>query len=85
MIEDKAKTKRCPIFTAAALITMTMKAGSDEGMSPDVGLLMRDSMLCIASDCMMWVATDNEYRPEASCNPHDNPESYPAGYCGLTR
>ena len=44
--------------------------------------------LCSGSECMMWIATDNEYEPQKE--PRDpeavipEPECYPAGYCGLT-
>ena len=44
---------------------------------------------CIASDCMMWVATDNECEPQpespggTSTNAAFEPICYPAGYCGL--
>ena len=36
--------------------------------------------LCIASDCMMWIPTDNETRPSY---PGEETISESAGYCGL--
>ncbi len=74
MTEDEARQKWCPM-------TQFRPAGQD----PLLSAINEPNMLCIASDCVAWRATDNEFFAE-------NPTSYadcvaqggkPAGYCGL--
>ena len=79
MKEEEARTKWCPMVRFYANREVLTKKGFTDGR------LDYDSN-CIASDCMMWVATDNEGYP--STNKHgecDNSAYYPAGYCGLIR
>ena len=72
MKEDTAKTKWCP---------MTRVGDVNLGGSTNVE---HNNINCIASGCMMWRETDNEYIPKASFPSDDSkPISYPAGYCGL--
>ena len=78
MNEDDAKTKWCPHARFADCGADNASSVNRDGMW---SVSIKDR--CIASDCMMWVSTDNEFMPAASCNPHDNEPSYPAGHCGL--
>ena len=77
MTEQEARKKWCP----HALLTDGGMMYNRNALAPDV---LQNGANCIASDCMMWVATDNEYKAqpwEEEYNP-DEPAS-PAGYCGL--
>lgn len=87
MTEDEAKTKWCPM---ARVIHFHDNDGP--GISPAAGNRgahgqPKPESLCIASDCMMWVATDNEYptQPSETTVRHPLSNVKPAGHCGLTR
>lgn len=70
MTEDEAKTKYCPM-------------GGRKVSSKSGELSIGGFTQCIASDCMMWVATDNECFPSPPGMSVPKQPSYPAGYCGL--
>ena len=85
MTEQDAKKKGCPLY-GISMIMLIAADKIDQIKVPDpdnVGC-------CIASDCAMWVATDNECKPQpespggTSTNAAFEPICYPAGYCGLT-
>lgn len=79
MLEKIALTRWCPMVR----LSVSEKNAPSRNRHPDQTLA---GCLCIASDCMMWVETDNEAYP--SNNKHnegDSSVSYPAGYCGLMR
>ena len=76
MTEDAAKLKWCPMIRNIPL-------GVGENYR---GVTTRDNPAnyernCIASGCMMWHPTDNEY-PSSGFG---KVESKPAGYCGLAK
>ena len=85
MTEDEAKTKWCPFvrerFEVQYLGQIAITALNrleDEGCE---GLSR-----CIASECMAWRATDNEYLPSNASNVnHPLDKGFPAGYCGLAK
>lgn len=77
MKEEKAKTKWCPMVRVA-------DCGAENASA--VNRLHQQeapTTQCLASDCMMWVATDNECEPVNSTSA--STVSKPAGYCGLAR
>lgn len=81
MTEDEARQKWCPMVRAISpngtIGPCNRRADAND-----------KEYFCIASDCMMWIATDNECEPQES---HEGgtatvifePKCYPAGYCGL--
>jgi len=79
MKEEEAKTKWCPMARAM------VHAGPNTVAANRFGQGSKDyiNCKCIASDCMMWVPTDNEYDP--GVNPADEGASHPAGHCGLAK
>ena len=71
MTEDEAKTKWCP---------MAREWGDENSYNRVLGKADEHTK-CIASDCMMWIATDNEV---GAMSGGTRPiRSQPAGYCGL--
>lgn len=85
MTEDDAKGKICPQLYQA-MVFLAVHAGknnADEALLDQTGT----TAYCVGSDCMMWVATDNECEPAQE--PKDisavvpEPKCYPAGRCGL--
>ena len=84
MTEDDARKKWCPHVRLACGDGWTGSSNSDPQAPGNKGPLY----CCIASDCMMWVATDNECEPQQHFGnatvPDPEPKCYPAGYCGLT-
>ena len=91
MTEDEAKTKWCP-FARSVLIA---KDGVDIPTHNRVGIVGhwtadgQNLINCIGSDCMMWIATDNEYEPELPQNMTTavrvEQQGKPAGRCGLAK
>lgn len=82
--EDEARTKWCPFANVYVPYQNTGAAGN-RGLSKDKGMQANEgSARCIASECMMWVATDNMPWP-LNQHPSDasEPVYKPAGYCGL--
>ena len=70
MTESKAKTKWCPMIRWTSA-----QNGLDSFENRGA------NCMCIASDCMMWIPTDNQTFPSAPGEKEREPE--PAGYCGL--
>ena len=79
MKEEEAKTKWCP--------QVRFHSGADGGVYSNVigGGTDDDCTKCIASDCMMWVSTDNESDAMQNNSSISEPKSYPAGRCGLVK
>ena len=85
MTEDEAKTKWCP------MVRWTKGGWSDDVYAAHNRYVDEKAEeqhgynRCVASDCMMWIKTDNECEPK---NGDDflgaKDKCYPAGYCGLT-
>lgn len=80
MTEDKAKTKWCPHVRHMVY---------PNTVDPSGGNMPHYSSCCIASDCMMWVATDNECEPQepqyGTSAIEPDPICKPAGHCGLVK
>ena len=72
MTEEEARTKWCP------QIRWTSSDKYDDSFDNRGA-----NCMCIASDCMMWVETDNESYP--TDNDFEEPKYYPAGHCGLIK
>ena len=71
MREEEAKLRWCPMYRMVGDLGNgweTNRVGSG---------ILNGASCCIASDCMAWRATDNEYYPEQH-------SIMPAGYCGLS-
>lgn len=83
MKEEVAKTKWCPYAVPYAQYEDEHGANRDGAGSP-----LKQSN-CVASDCMMWIQTDNECDPEPdykdSTAVRPEPTCYPAGRCGLAK
>ena len=78
MTESEARKKWCP----HALLTDGGMMYNRNALAPDV---LQNGANCIASDCMLWVATDNECEPKDWSEAlNEDGKCYPAGYCGLT-
>jgi hypothetical protein len=87
MTENEAKTKWCPFAHSRGVDVLSgqnirsfgvLKSDDEEGIN----------LLCIASECMAWRATDNEIKENPSSPvEHGRARSAadygPAGYCGL--
>ena len=72
MTEEMARTKRCPLA-----------GGYPNVKEAEVPEHYRGSR-CIASDCALWVSTDNEGEPRSAID--KTPVIYkPAGHCGLCK
>ncbi len=81
MREEEAKIKWCPMVQVSGI----NERGINQTNRKCNGTFNEYSF-CIASDCMMWVQTDNEgYPSNAKNNDPDNAVYFPAGYCGLAR
>ena len=78
MTEEEARKKWCP------MVRITLETEHWEAMNNREQPLTADGSRtkCIASDCMMWIAIDNECRPSAPGSV-EAIVSEPAGYCGL--
>jgi len=82
MTEEEALTKWCPMVRQP--IENVLESGSfNRGEGDDYANIKGSSKPCncIASNCMMWAATDNECEPQN----HKNQKEIclPAGHCGL--
>ena len=82
--EEEAKTKWCPMARVTDCTDDNRKSWptfNRIGGMPDP---INDAH-CIASECMLWVGTDNILFPEKQ-SPSDatEPVYKSAGYCGLT-
>lgn len=82
MTEEQARKKICPFFYVMG--TNLMANAKKEGISTSVEDLNQLSS-CAASDCMMWVTTDSECKPEPEHSQANDRIHYAAGYCGLTK
>ena len=77
MKELEAREKWCPMARLEGDYSDELGANrTKSGRIPDAAK-------CIGSDCMMWVATDNECAPTPPRRNEDDAECSPAGYCGL--
>ena len=93
MTEDEAKTKWCPMvryvsprrFSLWGELNQKITAAINRWKDFEDTQTNPEMCRCIASECMMWRATDNEYAPENPSNPPDYVGGKPAGYCGLSR
>lgn len=75
MTEEDARKKWCPMARIGLVHGMAVnKHAADKGVDEDTR--------CLASDCMMWRATDNECLPQAPSDA-SAPTCKSAGYCGL--
>lgn len=91
MTEDQAREKWCPMVRFHVVPGGYETVYDNKPCTDDnsTGRATVNSVLCIASDCMMWVQTDNECEPQQHYNnptvPDPEAKCYPAGYCGLSR
>lgn len=89
MTEDEARQKWCPMVR----VTITRNDATWQGnMLTNRGQIpaANTDTLCIASDCMMWKATDNEIKENAQGPIEDGhamkaSDYVAAGYCGLVK
>lgn len=85
MTESDAKQKWCPMVRNNGIAETGEYAkytpsGNCESIMGERGTLRNPIYArCIASDCMMWVATDNMPAPDSKFGD----DFVPAGYCGL--
>ena len=76
MTEEEAKTKKCPELSNGS-IQVSINTSTNANW-----------VNCIASDCMMWIATDDECKPvrsEIYPPVRDKEICKPAGHCGLAK
>lgn len=95
MKEEDARKKWCPmvkmvavdhnnrVLNSAAFNKCSRENQAGKHFEPD-------GSSCIASECMMWVQTDNECDPmpgppKGTSAVQEEPKYYPAGYCGLIK
>ena len=83
MTEKEARKRWCPM----ARIRDDEENGLSVNRHSEHGIPI--SCMCMGSECMMWVATDNEcepqpYNPNTSAVPPE-PVCHPAGHCGLVK
>ena len=75
MKEEEARNKMCPMLGIMGAICPSV--AKDPGIR------------CIASECALWVQTDNECDPMPEPIGSDavirEPNCYPAGHCGLIK
>ena len=84
MTENEARTRWCPFVR----VTVTPNDATWQGnMMTNRGQIpaANTDTRCIASDCMCWIATDNEFEPEPpeTSAVRVPQQGKPAGYCGL--
>lgn len=87
MKESDALTKWCPQVRSQEDVSHP-SANRLSVVSGDFGLTLGNWNRCIASDCMMWVSTDNECDPQERSEERlmpPEPKCYPAGRCGLIK
>jgi len=86
MTEDEARTKWCPMVRVLVTRNDNVWQGNMLTNRGEIPASNTDT-LCIASDCMMWQATDNEFDPEPpqTSAVRVPQKGKPAGYCGLAR
>ena len=81
MTEKEAKTKWCPMVRVGEDDAAGNRTAACGVVNAGLGA-GTPWQNCIASDCMMWRATDNEIKPQSPADRMDA-KSEPAGYCGL--
>lgn len=79
LTEEEAKNKWCPMCRIMITGEIIVSPGSRAVFKEGDNVCANDG--CIASNCMMWRATDNV---STASYPGDfKAKSLPAGYCGL--